>query len=61
MNFSVGIKKTVTTLHWLQTLILRQLGVTFAVTNFIKVTKVTKVTEKLHAKPLCLLGFEGIL
>lgn len=56
---SKGIEKTVTKVTKLHALIIKQLGVTFAVMNFIKVTKVTKVTEKLHAKTFCLSGFEG--
>lgn len=48
----------VTKLH---SLIINELRVTFAVTNFEKVSKVTKVTEKLHAEALCLSGFEGNL
>ena len=53
---SKGIEKTVTKVTKLHALIIKQLGVTFAVMNFIKVTK---VTEKLHAKTFCLSGFEG--
>ena len=55
---SKEIEKTVTKVTKLHTLIIRQLGVTFVVTNLIKVTKVTKVTEKLHAENIWLSGFE---
>ena len=48
----------VTKLH---SLIINELRVTFAVTILEEVTKVTKVTEKLHARNLCLSGFEGYL
>lgn len=52
------IEKTVTKVTKLHSLIIRQLGVTFSVTI---IEKVTKVTEKLHARNLCLSGFEGYL
>lgn len=58
---SEEIEKTgtnVTTSHFL---IIRELCVTFAVTHFENVTNVTNVTEKSHAKTLCLSGFEGNL
>lgn len=58
---SEEIKKTVTKVTKLHSLIINELCVTFAVTKFKKVTKVTKVTEKLHAKALCLSGFKGNL
>ena len=58
---SKGIEKTVTKVTKLHSLIINELRVTFAVTNFEKVSKVTKVTEKLHAETLCLSGFEGNL
>lgn len=58
---SKEIKKSVTTVTKLQALIIRELGVTIAVTKFKIVSKVTKVTQKLHAKTLCLSGFEGYL
>ena len=48
----------VTKLH---SLIINELRETFSVTNFEKVSKVTKVTEKLHAETLCLSEFEGNL
>lgn len=56
---SKEIKKTVTKVTTLHSLIIKELCVTFVVTIFEKVTKVTKVTEKLHAKTFCLSGFEG--
>lgn len=55
---SEEIKKTVTKVTKLHSLIIRELCVTFTVTIIEKVTKVTKVTEKLHAKTLCLSWFE---
>lgn len=58
---SEEIKKSVTTVTKLQALIIRELGVTIAVTKFKIVSKVTKVTQKLHAKTPCLSGFEGYL
>ena len=58
---SEEIKKTVTMVTKLHSLIINELCVTFAVTNFEKVSKVTKVTEKLHAETLCLSEFEGNL
>ena len=58
---SEEIKKTVTTVTKLHSLIINELRVTFAVTKFKIVSKVTKVTQKLHAKTLCLSGFEGCL
>ena len=58
---SKGIEKTVTKLTKLHSLIINGLRVTFAVTILEEVTKVTKVTEKLHARNLCLSGFEGYL
>ena len=58
---SKEIKKTVTKVTTLHSLIIKELGVTFVVTNFEKVTKVTTVTEKLHVKTFCLSGFEGSL
>jgi hypothetical protein len=58
---SKEIKKTVTKVTKLHSLIINELRVTFVVTIFEKVTKVTKVTQKLHAKTLCLSGFEGYL
>ena len=58
---SEEIKKSVTTVTKLQTLIIRELDVTIAVTKFKIVSKVTKVTQKLHAKTLCLSGLEGYL
>lgn len=58
---SEEIKKSVTTVTKLQTLIIRELDVTIAVTKFKIVSKVTKVTQWLHAKTLCLSGFEGYL
>jgi hypothetical protein len=45
----------------LHLLIINELRVTFAVTNFEKVSKVTKVTEKLHAKSICLSVVKGNL
>ena len=54
-------KKTVTKVTTLYLLIIRELRHNFIVTNIDIVTKVTKVTEKLHAKLLCLSGFEGNL
>ena len=59
--FSKGIEKTVTKVTKLHSLIINELCVTFAVTILEEVTKVTKVTEKLHARNLCLSGFEGYL
>ena len=56
---SKEIEKTVTKVTKLHSLIIRQLDETIAVTKFKIVTEVTKVTEKLHAKTLCLSGFEG--
>lgn len=58
---SEEIKKTVTTVTKLHSLIINELRVTFAVTYFKNVTNVTKVTEKLHVRNLCLSGFEGYL
>ena len=58
---SEEIKKTVTTVIKLHSLIINELCVTFAVTNFEKVSKVTKVTEKLHAKSICLSVVKGNL
>ena len=58
---SKEIKKTVTKVTTLHSLIIKELCVTFVVTIFEKVTEVTKVTEKLHANPFCLSGFEGSL
>lgn len=58
---SKGIEKTVTKVTKLHSLIINELRVTFAVTILEEVTKVTKVTEKLHARNLCLSGFEGYL
>ena len=58
---SEEIKKTVTMVTKLHSLIINELRETFSVTNFEKVSKVTKVTEKLHAETLCLSGFEGNL
>ena len=48
----------VTKLH---SLIINELRETFSVTNFEKVSKVTKVTEKLHAKSICLSVVKGNL
>lgn len=58
---SKEIKKTVTKVTTLHSLIIRELRCNFRVTDIDNVTKVTKVTEKLHAKALCLLVFEGCL
>ena len=58
---SEEIKKTVTMVTKLHSLIINELRVTFSVTNFKKVSKVTKVTEKLHAETLCLSVVEGNL
>lgn len=58
---SKGIEKTVTKVTKLHSLIINELRVTFAVTILEEVTKVTKVTEKLHARNLCLSGFEDYL
>ena len=55
------IKKTVTKLHLFYCLIFSELGRNLSVTFLIKVAKVTKVTERLHAKKLCLSRFEGDL
>lgn len=58
---SKRIEKTVTKVTKLHSLIINELRVTFAVTILEEVTKVTKVTEKLHARTLCLSWFEGYL
>ena len=58
---SEEIKKEVTKLHLFYSLIFNKLGHNLSVTNFKKVAKVTKVTERLHAKTLCLSGFEDNL
>lgn len=58
---SKRIEKTVTKVTKLHSLIINELRVTFAVTILEEVTKVTKVTDKLHARNLCLSGFEGYL
>ena len=58
---SEEIKKTGTKVTKLRSLIINELRVTFAVTHFENVAKVTKVTEELHAKTLCLSGFKGNL
>lgn len=55
---SEEIKKEVTKLHLFNSLIFNILRRNLPVTNFKKVEKVTKVTERLHAKTLCLSGFE---
>lgn len=58
---SEEIKKEVTKLHLFNSLIFNILRRNLPVTNFKKVAKVTKVTERLHAKTLCLSGFEDNL
>ena len=58
---SEEIKKKVTKLHLFYSLIFNKLERNFTVTIFKKVAKVTKVTERLHAKTLYLSGFEGNL
>lgn len=58
---SEEIKKKVTRLHLFNSLIFNKFGYNFSVTNFKKVAKVTKVTEELHAKTLCLSRFKGNL
>lgn len=58
---SKRIEKTVTMVIKLHALIIRQLDVTSSVTIIKIVTIVTKVTEKLHARTLCLSVFEGNL
>ena len=58
---SEEIKKEVTKLHLFNSLIFKILRRNPPVTNFKKVAKVTKVTERLHAKTLCLSGFEDNL
>lgn len=58
---SEEIKKTGTKVTTLHSLIINELRVTFAVTHFEKVSKVSKVTKRLHAKTQCLSGFDGNL
>lgn len=53
---SKEIKKTVTKVTKLQLLIISELRVTYTVTFFGKVTKVTKVTKKLQAKNPLFIG-----
>ena len=55
---SEEIKQKVTKLHLFNSLIFNILKHNLSATNFKKVAKVTKVTERLHAKALCLSGFE---
>lgn len=58
---SEEIKQKVTKLQLFNILIFNTLRHNLSVTNFKKVAKVTKVTERLHAKTLCLSGFEDNL
>ena len=58
---SEEIKKEVTKLHLFNSLIFNILRRNLPVTNFKKVAKVTKVTERLHAKTPCLSGLETYL
>ncbi len=55
---SEEIKQKVTKLQLFNILIFNTLRHNLSVTNFKKVAKVTKVTERLHAKTLCLSGFK---
>ncbi len=58
---SEELKIKVTKLHLFYSLIFNKLGHNLSVTNFKKVAKVTKVTERLHAKTPCLSGLETYL
>ncbi len=55
---SEEIKQKVTKLQLFNILFFNTLRHNLSVTNFKKVAKVTKVTERLHAKPLCLSRFK---
>lgn len=57
---SEEIKKSVTTVTKLQALIIRELGVTIAVTKFKIVSKVTKVTQSYMQKPFVYRGLKAI-
>ncbi len=58
---SEEIEKTVTNVTTSHLLIIRELCVTLAVTHIEKVTNVTNVTEKSHAKHPLLSWVEGNL
>ena len=57
---SEEIKQKVTKLQLFNILIFNTLRHNLSVTNFKKVAKVTKVTERLHAKPFAYRGLKPI-